>query len=135
MKEEEYLEEQGFNTHPGSMVEICLVKSIMRQYAEAYHQAKLKEGEVNKLCDRCNGFTQIEQGGNIVDCYACKVTGEKAPSFCTNCGCPKPEKRGEDYWCRICHNEMSPIYSQEDINNSYDKGFKDGNQRDFNPSL
>lgn len=43
MEAKEYLEEKGFNTHPGSMVEICLVKSIMRQYAEAYHQAKLKE--------------------------------------------------------------------------------------------
>ena len=42
------------------------------------HQTKLNEGEEKDVCDRCNGFTQIEQGGNIVDCYACNGSGEKS---------------------------------------------------------
>lgn len=25
---------------------------------------------------------------------------------CDNCGCPKPKKTYDGYWCKMCHNEM-----------------------------
>ena len=52
------------------------IKGMIKDYAEAYHQAKLKEED--ETCERCHGYTQIEAGGNIVDCYMCNGTGEKA---------------------------------------------------------
>lgn len=57
---------------------------------------KLEEVLLNAqqcVCDNHGLWHEIEQ----------LLNKDKKP--CPNCGCPS-EKRGEDYWCKNCHNEF-----------------------------
>jgi len=34
------------------------------------------------------------------------VVDSKAKFVCSNCGCPKPKKTYDGWWCSLCDNEM-----------------------------
>lgn len=52
-----------------------MLRKMMDKFSESHHTDNSSLDE-DSCCDRCHGFTQIEQGGNIVDCYECNGTGE-----------------------------------------------------------
>lgn len=53
------------------------LEKIKKEYKECWkHEPRLPDEEIES-CERCGGMTQIEQGGDIVDCYVCAGTGEK----------------------------------------------------------
>lgn len=54
----------------------ALLSVIMDGY-KSHWSVKFNEDDDSEdnVCSRCNGFTQIEQGGDTVDCYMCNGTG------------------------------------------------------------
>lgn len=52
----------------------ALLSAIMEGYS-AHWRDKFSEDDEDNACERCGGGTQIEQGGDIVDCPSCKGTG------------------------------------------------------------
>jgi len=54
----------------------AMLRVIMDGYTSHWSN-KFNENDESEenVCLRCNGFTQIEQGGDSVDCYLCNGTG------------------------------------------------------------
>ncbi|MBK9258138.1 MAG: hypothetical protein IPM42_22085 [Saprospiraceae bacterium] len=57
---------------------IAKAKKLLAKIDMKYSQHWKDKPDDNEeaVCSRCGGFTQIEQGGDIVDCHMCKGTGE-----------------------------------------------------------
>jgi len=54
----------------------AMLSAIMDRYTMCWSNRFEEDDESEEnSCPRCGGFTQIEQGGYIVDCYSCKGTG------------------------------------------------------------
>lgn len=55
----------------------AMLKNILDEYSNS-HSRKFDTEDDNEenVCDRCNGYSQIEQGGEIVDCNICDGTGQ-----------------------------------------------------------
>lgn len=54
-----------------------MLQAIMEEYSRSwknkYNEVDDETGE--NTCSRCGGFTQIEQGGETIDCTSCNGTG------------------------------------------------------------
>lgn len=54
----------------------AILSTIMDGYTMHWSNRFSEDDESDEnQCHRCGGWMQIEQGGNIVDCYSCKGTG------------------------------------------------------------
>ena len=52
-----------------------LLSLIDSKYGDFYTPKYEEDSEENE-CSRCHGFTQVEEGGEIIDCGNCNGTGE-----------------------------------------------------------
>lgn len=55
----------------------ALLKNILDEWSDS-HSRKFdaEDDSEGNVCDRCDGYSQIEQGGDIVDCNVCDGTGQ-----------------------------------------------------------
>ena len=55
----------------------AMLKNILDEWSNS-HSRKFdtEDDSEENVCDRCGGYTQIEQGGEIVDCHNCDGTGQ-----------------------------------------------------------
>jgi hypothetical protein len=51
-----------------------LIEDIMQEYGQCFESYN-PEIQDPPNCNRCHGWTQIEQGGETVDCYVCNGEG------------------------------------------------------------
>lgn len=54
-----------------------MLKNILDEWSNS-HSRKFdtEDDSEENVCDRCGGYAQIEQGGDIVDCNVCDGTGQ-----------------------------------------------------------